>query len=97
MNTLESKQLATTRRMCTALERIADALERQEEPVLIATAQPGEVTPFAVSWQHAVEVLIGTCEHAASCTKGDCPMYEWCDAALDEDLPPVNWPRPKGE
>lgn len=92
MSTMESKQLATTRRLCKAVERIADVLERQEAPVLIATARPGEVTPFEAAWQEAVLVLSETCKGAESCAEGACPMHNWCQEVLGDDVPaPASW------
>ena len=86
MNTVESKQLATARRMCTALERIADALEGQGEPVLAVLEDVQ-----GISWKDAALMLSETCKGAKKCTEGVCPMYEWCHTSLLSGLAPAYW------
>ena len=86
MSTIESKQLATTRRLCKAVERIADALECQ--PVM---AELGQIVQ-GITWQDAVLVLSETCKGAESCAEGACPMHNWCQEVLGEDAPaPASW------
>lgn len=88
MSTMESKQLATTRRLCKAVERIADALERQEAPVCLELREE----PIGITWRDAVLVLSETCKGAESCAEGACPMHEWCQKVLGEDAPaPAGW------
>lgn len=87
MSTMESKQLATMRRLCKAVERIADALERQEAPVLELREEP-----IGITWQDAVLVLSETCKGAESCAEGACPMHNWCQDILGDDAPaPASW------
>lgn len=87
MSTMESKQLATARRLCKAVERIADALERQEAPVLELREEP-----LGITWQDAVLVLRDTCRDAESCSADDCPMHKWCQKFLSDDKDaPAGW------
>lgn len=86
MSTMESKQLATMRRLAKAVERVADALE---SPQLMDGL--GEIVQ-GLTWQDAVLVLSETCKGAESCEEGACPMYEWCQEALGRSAPaPANW------
>lgn len=85
MSTMESKQLATMRRLAKAVERIADALEGQ--PVM---AELGEIVQ-GITWQDAVLVLSETCKGAEDCEAGACPMYEWCQENLTNAQAPAKW------
>lgn len=95
MSTMEIRQLATARRLCKAVERIADVLERQEAfarmevPVLFESAK---IVQEGITWQDAVLVLSETCKGAESCAEGACPMHEWCQTVLGDDVPaPASW------
>lgn len=86
MNTFERKSLAVARRQAKALERIADALEREPEAVEL-----GEIDVAGViTWQDAIRVMKATCIEADECGPG-CPMNEWCQTFNKEGSAPAKW------
>lgn len=86
MNTFERKSLAVGRRQAKALERIADALERQ--PVAV---EPEEIDLSGViTWQDAIRVMRSTCIEADECGP-DCPMNTWCQRFNKDGSAPAKW------
>lgn len=91
MTLFEQKRLAVEKRQAKALERIADALEKQGEPLMAELSETGP----AMTWQAAARVLRDTCAGAERCDE-ECPMFEWCEKALPGDAhAPVKWPVPE--
>lgn len=86
MDEHKSKQLAVMRRQAKALERIADALEREPETVLLGEAELAE----AVTWQDAVRILHETCAEADECGPS-CEMFGWCSTFNKEGSAPAKW------
>ncbi len=86
MNTFERNSLAVARRQAKALERIADALEREPE-----VAELGEIEMAGViTWQDAVRVMKHTCIEADECGPG-CPMNTWCQTFIKDGHAPAKW------
>lgn len=82
----ERKQLAVMRRQAKALERIADAVEREMEPVLLAEGVEAE----AVTWQDAVRIMRDTCAEAEDCSDA-CEMFGWCSTFNKDGSAPAKW------
>lgn len=84
MTPYENKSLAVGRRQAKALERIADALERQPAPV--------EEIELAgvIDWQDALRVMKTTCIEADECGPG-CPMNTWCQTFNKDGSAPAKW------
>ena len=86
MTGYEKQGLAVARRQAKALERIADALERQPVPV-----EPEEIDLSGViTWQDAIRVMQATCIEADECGPG-CPMNDWCQTFNKEGSAPAKW------
>lgn len=86
MNGYDKMRLAVAKRQAKALERIADALER--EP---AVAELGEIEMAGViTWQDAVRVMKHTCIEAIECGP-DCPMNTWCQTYIKDAHAPAKW------
>ena len=95
MNTFERKSLAVGRRQAKALERIADALERAQQPEM----EPVEEIDLSgiVTWQDAIHIMRSTCIEADECGPG-CPMNTWCQSFNKEGSAPAKWePMENGE
>lgn len=78
------KRLLVEARQAAALERIADALERQP-----AAVEP-DVDFETATWQDAILFLKDTCIQADECGHG-CPMNEWCQTFNKEGSAPSKW------
>lgn len=86
MNGYDKLSLAVAKRQAKALERIADALER--EPVMV---EPEEIElEGVITWQDAVRVMKHTCIEAIECGP-DCPMNAWCQIFNKEGSAPAKW------
>ncbi len=91
MTLFEQKRLAVEKMQAKALERIADALERQDARPAAEVSETGQ----AMTWQAAARVLRDTCMAAEQCGEV-CPMFEWCEKALPGDAhAPCKWPVPE--
>ena len=86
MRTFKSKGLAVMRRQAKALERIADALEREPQ---VATLEEIDVAGV-IPWQDALRVMQATCAGAIECGP-DCPMDKWCQTFNKEGSAPAKW------
>lgn len=86
MTNFDKMRLAVARRQAKALERIADALER--EPGM----EPVEEIDLAgvIDWQDAIRVMKTTCIEADECGPG-CPMNAWCQTFNKEGSAPAKW------
>lgn len=86
MTNFDKMRLAVARRQAKALERIADALEREPD-----VAELGEIEMAGViTWQDAVRVMKHTCIEAIECGP-DCPMNTWCQTFNKEGSAPAKW------
>lgn len=86
MNGYDKMRLAVAKRQAKALERIADALEREPE------MEPVEEIDLAgvIDWQDAIRVMKTTCIEADECGPG-CPMNAWCQTFNKEGSAPAKW------
>lgn len=88
MREYQRKRLAVMRRQAKALERIADALERERVPEM----EPVEEIDLAgaIDWKDAIRVMQATCAGAIECGP-DCPMDKWCQTFNKEGSAPAKW------
>lgn len=53
--------------------------------------------PELMPWQAAVLAMSDTCNAAKECNHKGCPMYDWCEKNLPDELPPGDWSLPGEE
>ena len=86
MREYQRKRLAVMRRQAKALERIADALEREHQ---VETLEEIDVAGV-ITWQDAIRVMQATRAGAIECGP-DCPMDKWCQTFNKEGSAPAKW------
>lgn len=86
MDEYKTKQLGIMRRQAKALERIADAMEREPETELLGEIEMAE----AVTWQDAVRIMRDTCAGAEDCSDA-CEMFGWCSTFNKDGSAPAKW------